>query len=83
MVPIEKVARQLQDIVSSRTEWRDLHIDPVEPVVQIQPESAMLDELGKRTVGGDNEPRVDVTGAAAADALDREVLNRAEDDRKY
>jgi hypothetical protein len=39
--------------------------------------------LGKRTVGGDNEPRVDVTGAAAAAALDREVLNRAEDDRKY
>ena len=72
---IEEVPRQLEDVIPARPKRRHLHVDAIELVIQVQPEAAMLDHLGKGTIRGDDEPRVDLTSAAAADALDREVLD--------
>jgi hypothetical protein len=75
---IEEVPRQLQDVIPAGAKRRHLHVDSIQPVVQVQPEAAMLDHLGERTVRGHDDPGVDVADAAAADALDREILNRAQ-----
>ena len=57
---------------------RHLDVDAIQPVVQIEPELPLLDERGERPVRRDDDPRVDLTGAAPAHALDREILDRAQ-----
>ena len=75
---LEKILRELDDVVAARAQRRHLHVDAVEPVVEVQPEPAVLDQPRQRPVGRDDDARVDPARAEAADPLDREILNRAQ-----
>ena len=74
-MPFEEVPRQFEDVVAPVPQRRDLHVDSVEPIEEIQPEPVLLDELGQRPVGGDDDAGVDAASGRAADAFDGEVLD--------
>ena len=56
-----------------------LHVHSMQPVVKVQPESPQLDQPRERAVGRHDDPRVDPARAEAADALDGQILNGAQE----
>ena len=75
----EEVARQLRDVLAPRAQRRHLDVDAAQPVEQIEPElAARSTSADERPVGGDDDADVDRPGADAADPLDRQVLDRAQ-----
>src|SRR5207237_2830166 len=56
---------------------RHTNVDAAEAVEQIQPEQPAVDELAQALVGRGDDSDIDAVRAVAADALDRQVLNRA------
>jgi hypothetical protein len=73
---IEKIPRELDDVVAALAQRRDLHVDPVQPVEEIQPKPALLHKVAQRPVRRDDDAGIDGAGAAPAHTLDREILYR-------
>ena len=79
-VPVtrEEVARQLGDVVAPLAQRRHVDLDAAQPVVQVGAEEPLLDHPGERPVGRGDDARVHPLAAGAADALDGQVLHRAQ-----
>src|SRR5262245_19279448 len=77
-VAVEKIAGQLQDVLTTSAKRRNVDFDAAQTVVQICPERTSRRQLGEGTVGRRYDARVDPPGALPADALHCEVLNDAQ-----
>ena len=74
----QKVVGQLQDVFLALPQRRHSNIDSAQPVIQVRSEQAALGQCRQRPIGRRHDACVDALGAAAADALDHQVLDRAE-----
>src|SRR5678815_1042333 len=72
---LEEILRQLDHVFTPVTQRRHLDVHTVQPVVQVQAESPLIDERRQRSVGRHDDSRIDTPGANAPDTLDREILN--------
>ena len=57
---------------------RHANLDAAQPIEQIGAEQPAIDEPRQRAIRRGDDPRVDLPRAAAADALDRQVLDDAQ-----
>jgi hypothetical protein len=57
---------------------RHRNVEAVEPVIEVGAKTAKRHQVRERAVGRDDDPRVDAPGAAAADPLDAEILDGAQ-----
>src|SRR5207237_153845 len=69
---------ELHDVGAALAEGGHADVDPAEPIEQVEPESTTIDELAEAAVRGGDDPDVHPLAAIAADALDDEVLDRAQ-----
>ena len=70
--------REFDDVLAAFAERRHLHLDAVEAIVQVHAKPAVGDQARQRTVRGHNDAGVDAPGVGTADALDREILDGAQ-----
>ncbi len=62
---LEKVLDQKRDVLFALAQRRNVHVDDVQPVVEILPEQTVVDELFKIAVGGGDDTNVDANGVDA------------------
>ena len=77
-VEVEEVDGQLEDVLPPLAERRRVQADHVEPVVQVLAEPPRLDQGLEVLVGRGHDPDVDADRLRAADALERHLLEHAE-----
>ena len=77
-MPREEVDRELQDVFAPLPQRRHMNVDAAQAVEQVGAKQPPRDQLRERSVGRRDDAGVDATGAGAADALDRQVLDRAQ-----
>ena len=75
---LEEIVGQFGDVFSPVPQRWDLHVDSVQPVVQVDPEPSVRHQFRQRFIGRDDDAGVDFAGAAAAHALDGEILDGAQ-----
>jgi hypothetical protein len=76
--PLEEVLGQQQRVAAAQAQRRHLDVDDVEAVVQVLAELALADRLGQVAVGRGDQPHVDLDRLAAADPLERPLLQHAQ-----
>ena len=75
---VQEVPGQERDVGNPLAQRRQLDVDHVDPVEEVLAESTLGDQLGQVIVGGQDHPGVDGEGLVAADLLELEVLEDAE-----
>ena len=75
----EEVVRERQDVARARAQRRHLDVDDVEAVVEVLAEAPRRDLVGEVAVGRRDDADVDLHGLVAADALERALLEDAQE----
>ena len=63
--------------VPALAERRHTNVDAAQPIEQIGPEQSLLHQRRKTAIGRRDDPDVDAVAGIPADALDRQILDRA------
>ena len=75
----EEVVREHEDVAAALAQRRQLDVDDVEAVVEVLAEAALLHLGGEVAVRRGDDAHVDRDGLVAADALERPLLEHAEE----
>ena len=73
-----EVFRELQDFTGPVAQRRHLQLDHVEAIVKILAEALFLDQLLEMLIGRGNDARIDFDRLRTADALERPLLQKAQ-----
>jgi hypothetical protein len=77
-MPLEEILRKFENVFAPLAKRRHDNLDAVQPVEQIEPEAAALDEIRQRVIRRRDDPGVDLPRAGPADTLDRHFLDGAQ-----
>src|SRR5215472_419095 len=76
--PAEKKTRQCNRVTGSLPQWRNLHCNLVQPIVQILPKAPLSYHQVEVLVRRTHDPHIDLHWIAPADPLDDLVLQKAQ-----
>jgi hypothetical protein len=77
-ISLEEVLDQDRNVAAALPQRRHDDLDAVQPVIEVGAERAFCRQHGKTAIGRHDDAGVDVARHMTADALDRKVLNRAQ-----
>ncbi len=75
---LDEVLDEQWDVVAALAEGRQVYGDHTQAIEQVVAESAGLNQLGQRAVGGGDDADIDVDGAIIADTLERAFLEHTQ-----
>ena len=76
--PVRQVLREQRDVVAPLAQRRERDREDIQSIVEIVPESILPDFVRQITIGGGNDPHVDVHRARAAQSLELSLLQNAQ-----